>query len=466
MVSAPGGTLFPTMVMGSLPRPQRIRDLSRTGTRDTSAVRTRSGCSTTPCPWLSGCRSGPGWTSSPMASGVVRPMLRFSPRRWTGSSRTWFRGPAPAFPSGSPPLRSVRPRRRFQHQSKKTHRGRRSGVPEDHKSSSIIVALPSPYTLGWRMWSAEHSTSAFPTRDDFMEAIIPIVHREIQKLARLGVDAIQLDNPWPQVVVDPHYRRSSPPVVCTTALELGIDAGRHRGGLRPRSGALRKMHQWRHRRNRGRVPQRSRLPHPWAHHLGILRRDYRRSWPDEGTARFVLEFATPDAGVTGALRDFPEDKLLGLGVIHPSDRNVESPVAVAGLVERAMEFVPKERITLNPNCGFAPGGGRRASKHGGVRRGVPEAWSHVSRRKAAAGSGTDELGGHPALRGGTPLGELFRRSRGRGVPHGGKSCPRGQDEQDGRGADRPSHLRQERHGDRTSQPADEPGGDAADDQRG
>ena len=100
----------------------------------------------------------------------------------------------------------------------------------------------------------------------------------------------------------------------------------------------------------------------------------------------MLEFATPDAGVTGALRDFPEDKLLGLGVIHPSDRNVESPVAVAGLVERAMEFVPKERITLNPNGGFTPGGGRRASKHGGVRRGVPEAWSHVSRRKAAAGA--------------------------------------------------------------------------------
>ena len=77
----------------------------------------------------------------------------------------------------------------------------------------------------------------------------------------------------------------------------------------------------------------------------------------------MLEFATPDAGVTGALRDFPEDKLLGLGVIHPSDRNVETPVALAGLVERAMEFVPKERIALNPNCGFAPGGGRRASKH-------------------------------------------------------------------------------------------------------
>ena len=161
-------------------------------------MRTRSGCSTTSCPWLSGCRSGPGWTFSPMARGVVRPMYGF--HRGGGRVR------AEPGSEGRRPLRSVRPRRRFQRQSKKTHRGRRSGVPEDRKSSSIIVALPSPYTLGWRMWSAVHSTSAFPTREDFMEAIIPIVRREIQELARLGVDAIQLDNPWPQVVVDPHYR--------------------------------------------------------------------------------------------------------------------------------------------------------------------------------------------------------------------------------------------------------------------
>ena len=65
------------------------RDLSGYGTcpGQERGTHQRSGCSTTPCPWLSGCRSGPGWTSSPMASGVVRPMLRFSPRRWTGSSR-------------------------------------------------------------------------------------------------------------------------------------------------------------------------------------------------------------------------------------------------------------------------------------------------------------------------------------------------------------------------------------------
>ncbi len=68
--------------------------------------------------------------------------------------------------------------------------------------------------------------------------------------------------------------------------------------------------------------------------------------------RFAMEFATPDAGGIGALRDFPEDKVLGLGVIDHTDPHIETPEEVADRVERAMEFVPKERITLNPDCGF------------------------------------------------------------------------------------------------------------------
>jgi 5-methyltetrahydropteroyltriglutamate--homocysteine methyltransferase len=73
--------------------------------------------------------------------------------------------------------------------------------------------------------------------------------------------------------------------------------------------------------------------------------------------RFAMEFATPDAGGIGVLKDFPEDKVLGLGVIDHTDVQVETPNVVVDRVERAMEFVPKERITLNPDCGFAPSSG-------------------------------------------------------------------------------------------------------------
>lgn len=67
-----------------------------------------------------------------------------------------------------------------------------------------------------------------------------------------------------------------------------------------------------------------------------------------------MELATPDAGGVGALRDFPHDKTLGLGVIDHTNPRVETPQDVVDRAERAMEFVPKERLTLNPDCGFAP----------------------------------------------------------------------------------------------------------------
>jgi 5-methyltetrahydropteroyltriglutamate--homocysteine methyltransferase len=43
-----------------------------------------------------------------------------------------------------------------------------------------------------------------------------------------------------------------------------------------------------------------------------------------------------------------------LGCIDHTDQNVETPELVIQRVENAMQFVPAERITLNPDCGFAP----------------------------------------------------------------------------------------------------------------
>ena len=70
--------------------------------------------------------------------------------------------------------------------------------------------------------------------------------------------------------------------------------------------------------------------------------------------RFAMELATPDAGGIGVLKEFPKDKTLGLGVIDHTDPHIETPEEVAARAEAAMEYVPKERLTLNPDCGFSP----------------------------------------------------------------------------------------------------------------
>src|SRR5688500_13706151 len=62
-------------------------------------------------------------------------------------------------------------------------------------TARVIVAIPSPYTIARRMWSPEHSRGAYNTREAFLDACVPLVRRELQRLADLGVDAVQLDDP-------------------------------------------------------------------------------------------------------------------------------------------------------------------------------------------------------------------------------------------------------------------------------
>ena len=72
--------------------------------------------------------------------------------------------------------------------------------------SKIIVALPSPYIVGWRMWSEEHSISAYPTREEFMAACTEVIREEVRELSSMGVDAVQIDDPDMAMLVDPSYR--------------------------------------------------------------------------------------------------------------------------------------------------------------------------------------------------------------------------------------------------------------------
>lgn len=55
-----------------------------------------------------------------------------------------------------------------------------------------IAALPSPYTIGGKMWSAKHSKAVYGTSEELMEACIPIVNKEIKALAALGIDVVHI----------------------------------------------------------------------------------------------------------------------------------------------------------------------------------------------------------------------------------------------------------------------------------
>jgi 5-methyltetrahydropteroyltriglutamate--homocysteine methyltransferase len=54
-----------------------------------------------------------------------------------------------------------------------------------------------------------------------------------------------------------------------------------------------------------------------------------------------------------------EDLEIGLGCVSVTPGHVDEPEAIVGRVRLALDHVAAERITLNPDCGFAPGSAAR-----------------------------------------------------------------------------------------------------------
>ena len=333
MVNPIQGTLFPTLVVGSLPRPQWVRDLiddrkaGRVSEDEADALLNDA----VPLAIRAQERAGLDFVSdgewrresyvkvfTEAVDGFKRDLIAGGGSRFSGLAY-------PAVVSKLVPRRPIAV-------------GEASFL-RDHTAAKTFVAIPSPYTIGRRMWSPEHSTSAYATREQFMEACIPIVRNEIRELIRLGIDAIQLDDPWLALLVDADYRHREGIVDIEHDIETSIRCvNEATEGI---EGALLSVHLCHAHFNR-----RHATKGPYDLIIDALGR--------MNVHRFAMELATPDAGGVEVLRHFPEDKILGLGVVDHTDPHVETPEEVVARVERALEYLPKERITLNPDCGFAP----------------------------------------------------------------------------------------------------------------
>ena len=333
MTKTPGEVMFPTMVVGSLPRPQWIRDLIED--RKAGHVEEGEANSLLDAAIPSAIRmqeragldyiSDGEWRRESYVKVFAEAVDGFEYDLSSGGSSGTSAVSYPAVVSELQPRRPIAVAE--------------ASFVRDHTTAKTIVAVPSPYTIGRRMWVAEHSAAAYPTREEFMEACIPIIRQEIQELARLGVDAIQLDEPWLALLVDPAYRQRAGITDVDHEIEQCVKGVN--GATDGIEGVFLSVHLCHAHFNRRHG---SRGPYDLI--MGALGR--------MNVDRFAMEFATPDAGGIDALRDFPADKTLGLGVIDHTDPHVETPEEVVGRVESALEFVPKERMTLNPDCGFSP----------------------------------------------------------------------------------------------------------------
>jgi 5-methyltetrahydropteroyltriglutamate--homocysteine methyltransferase len=101
----------------------------------------------------------------------------------------------------------------------------------------------------------------------------------------------------------------------------------------------------------------------WALHVCYGNRYARPSWeghydflfPAVKAARVdqvVLEFARKGLDDLRLIRQHGWDKWLGLGVIDVKNPEVEAAELVASRIRRALEYVPAERLMINPDCGL------------------------------------------------------------------------------------------------------------------
>jgi 5-methyltetrahydropteroyltriglutamate--homocysteine methyltransferase len=105
------------------------------------------------------------------------------------------------------------------------------------------------------------------------------------------------------------------------------------------------------------------VPATWALHVCYGNRYARPLWeghydflfPAVAAARvdaLVLEFARKGLDDLPLLRQHSWDRYLGLGVIDVKAAEVEPADLVASRIRRALEFVPAERLMVNPDCGL------------------------------------------------------------------------------------------------------------------
>jgi len=105
------------------------------------------------------------------------------------------------------------------------------------------------------------------------------------------------------------------------------------------------------------------VPATWALHVCYGNRYARPLWeghydflfPAVASARvdaLVLEFARKGLDDLRLLRQYAWDRWVGLGVIDVKTAEVEPTGLVASRIRRALEFVPAQRLMVNPDCGL------------------------------------------------------------------------------------------------------------------
>ena len=216
----------------------------------------------------------------------------------------------------------------------------------------IKATLPGPYLITRSMWLPALSKQYYDNKDSLGEDIIKILKEEIDSLAKIGVDVIQFDEPVLTEVVFSEGKTRS--FMCaalsekkdpTEELKFATKLIKSVIDYTKEKGILVSLHVCRGNWSRD---ESILLTGPYTPLLPL----FEETLPNILT----LEFSTPRAGEISSLFSstlIRNNCILGLGVMNPRTDDIEPLEDILNRVEEVMQYIPKERIWLNPDCGFA-----------------------------------------------------------------------------------------------------------------
>jgi 5-methyltetrahydropteroyltriglutamate--homocysteine methyltransferase len=206
-------------------------------------------------------------------------------------------------------------------------------------------ALPSPYIIMRRYWSPTRSIGAYPTRESFIEHLSEILHHEALAVVKAGAQVLQLDDPLVTYFCDPDYA-SRKRVLADTGEFGKVDdelrlAVTHINRVFEGVKARRQLHCCHAVYKRGSDVH--------GHYSPILKHLLRANVHD-----LNLEFAYQGTGSFSDLKGYPRNRGIGVGSVDVRLANVPKPGDIVKLVDGALKHVAAKQILLNPDCGFAP----------------------------------------------------------------------------------------------------------------
>lgn len=220
--------------------------------------------------------------------------------------------------------------------------------------SDFKMTLPSPYLLTRSMWLKEVTGKVYENRNELGQDVVKLLINEIKRLVSLGAKVIQIDEPILSEVVFKNTNSSNSFYWGALSAKVKVDRELKFAGqllseifaeIRKYDDVLSVMHVCRGN---------------WTCDESVLLEGaydkLSKFFDSLDVDMLALEFSTPRAGEISQLfknNDLNKKIMLGVGCVNPRIPRVETVDEIIERVQKALEFLPPEKIWLNPDCGFA-----------------------------------------------------------------------------------------------------------------